>query len=105
HAGLDASARTLLAELIAEASAGGATVVIASHEPELMAGLAGRSVTVTGGRVTAERRLGVPDPVASAAVAADAGDVGGAGDPDDLAVRFGTPVALVSADESVTHVA
>ena len=32
HAGLDASARTLLGELITEASAAGVTVVIASHE-------------------------------------------------------------------------
>jgi len=113
HAGLDASARALLSELVAEASAGGATVVIASHEPELMAGLAGRSVTVTGGRVTAERRLGTPGPLATAAGAVDAGDLddadglGRPGGRDDLAVRFGTPVALVSAEEeeSVTHVA
>ena len=40
HAGLDAAARVTLNELITEASAGGATVVIASHEPELVESLA-----------------------------------------------------------------
>jgi heme ABC exporter ATP-binding subunit CcmA len=57
HAGLDASARTLLNELIAEATANGATALVASHEPELVASLANRSVTITGGRVTAERPI------------------------------------------------
>lgn len=77
HAGLDAGARRLLNELIAEANAAGATVVVASHEPELVAELASRSITVTGGRVTAERTLGptaadapgAPDTPASDAVA------------------------------------
>jgi heme ABC exporter ATP-binding subunit CcmA len=57
HAGLDASARTLLNELIAEATANGATALVASHEPELVTSLANRSVTITGGRVTAERPI------------------------------------------------
>jgi heme ABC exporter ATP-binding subunit CcmA len=57
HAGLDATARTLLNELIAEATANGATALVASHEPELVASLANRSVTITGGRVTAERPI------------------------------------------------
>jgi heme ABC exporter ATP-binding subunit CcmA len=57
HAGLDAAARRLLNELIAEAGEAGATVVVASHEPELLAPLATRSITVTGGRVTDERIL------------------------------------------------
>jgi heme ABC exporter ATP-binding subunit CcmA len=55
HAGLDASARTLLGQLITEASAGGATVVVASHEANLVEPLADRAVTITGGRVTGER--------------------------------------------------
>ncbi len=55
HAGLDASARSLLDQLIREAVAAGATVVVASHEPELLESVADRSVTVTGGRVTGER--------------------------------------------------
>ena len=33
-------------------------MVIASHEPELVESLATRAVTVTGGRVTAERPIG-----------------------------------------------
>jgi heme ABC exporter ATP-binding subunit CcmA len=60
HAGLDASARSLLNELIAEATANGATAIVASHEPELVAALADRSVTITGGRVTGERTIDSP---------------------------------------------
>jgi len=58
HAGLDAEARGLLTELVAEVSAAGATVLVASHEPELVEQLAHRSVTVTGGRITSSRTLG-----------------------------------------------
>jgi heme ABC exporter ATP-binding subunit CcmA len=57
HAGLDASARHTLNQLIAEASAEGVTVVIASHEPDLVEGLASRAITITGGRVASERPL------------------------------------------------
>jgi heme ABC exporter ATP-binding subunit CcmA len=64
HAGLDASARQILGELVAEATSVGTTVVIASHEPEFAESLATRAVTVTGGRVTAERPLR-PVPVAT----------------------------------------
>ena len=58
HAGLDASARALLNEMITEAAASGVTVVIASHETEFVESLATRAVVVTGGRVTAERIVG-----------------------------------------------
>ncbi|HEY1989592.1 MAG TPA: heme ABC exporter ATP-binding protein CcmA [Acidimicrobiales bacterium] len=57
HAGLDATARSLLNQIITEATANGATVIVASHEPELVGSLANRSVTLTGGRVTGERRI------------------------------------------------
>jgi heme ABC exporter ATP-binding subunit CcmA len=57
HAGLDASTRSILGELIGEASSSGATVVIASHEFGFVEPLVTRAVTVTGGRVTAERTL------------------------------------------------
>ena len=60
HAGLDASARMLLDEAIAEASASQVTILIASHESGTVEGLVDRAVTVTGGRITAERRLGAP---------------------------------------------
>ena len=58
HAGLDASARQALDQLIVEAAAGGATVVIASHETSSVEPLASRAITLTGGRVTAERAIG-----------------------------------------------
>ncbi len=64
HAGLDASARDVLGSLVAEAAAAGATVVVASHEPELVAPLATRSITVAGGRVVDDRPAG-PRPVGS----------------------------------------
>jgi heme ABC exporter ATP-binding subunit CcmA len=58
HAGLDASARQTLGELIVEAATGGATVVIASHETSSVESLATRAITLTGGRVTAQRAIG-----------------------------------------------
>ncbi|MGA2835184.1 MAG: heme ABC exporter ATP-binding protein CcmA [Acidimicrobiales bacterium] len=64
HAGLDASARNVLDLVVAEASASGVTVLIASHEAGAVEGLATRAVTVAGGRVTAERALTGP-PTAS----------------------------------------
>ncbi|HEX3333872.1 MAG TPA: heme ABC exporter ATP-binding protein CcmA [Acidimicrobiales bacterium] len=54
HAGLDAATRTLLAQLIAEAVSGGASVLLSSHEPQLSIPLADRVVSMAGGRVTAE---------------------------------------------------
>lgn len=52
HAGLDASGRDLLDEIVTEARAGGATIVIASHEGERSLRLVDRMVTVAGGKVT-----------------------------------------------------
>ena len=57
HAGLDSSARQALDQLIVEAAGGGATVVIASHETSSVESLAVRAITLTGGRVTAERAI------------------------------------------------
>src|SRR5450759_1005593 len=48
---------SLLNELIVEATAGGATAIVVSHEPELVESMATRSITITGGRVTGECRL------------------------------------------------
>ena len=53
HAGLDAEHRDLLDELVRDAVDRGATVVLASHEHDRALGLAGRTVTVAGGMVTA----------------------------------------------------
>jgi heme ABC exporter ATP-binding subunit CcmA len=62
HSGLDASARATVNELVVEAASGGATVVIASHETAFVESLATRAVTMTGGRVSAERMIaGVPE--------------------------------------------
>jgi heme ABC exporter ATP-binding subunit CcmA len=55
HAGLDAGARAVLGEIVAEAVAGGATVLLASHEPEESWPLADRVVSLVGGRVVGER--------------------------------------------------
>ncbi|HEX2047824.1 MAG TPA: heme ABC exporter ATP-binding protein CcmA [Acidimicrobiales bacterium] len=52
HAGLDASGRELLDEIVREAAAGGATVLLASHELERAAALATRTVTMAGGQLT-----------------------------------------------------
>jgi heme ABC exporter ATP-binding subunit CcmA len=58
HAGLDASARATLDQLVGEASSSGTTVIIASHEPGAVESLAGRAVALTGGQVTGERLIG-----------------------------------------------
>ena len=60
HAGLDASGRDLLDELLGEAVAAGATVVLSSHELDRARTLATRSVHVSGGVVTPSE-LGSPD--------------------------------------------
>ncbi len=59
HAGLDTGARTVLREIIAEAVADGATVLLASHEPEESWPLADRVVSLVGGRVVSEHAAGV----------------------------------------------
>lgn len=57
HAALDAEARGLLGELITTSVADGATVLLASHEPEASLPLAHRVVSLAGGRVVGERSL------------------------------------------------
>ena len=52
HAGLDADGRDLLATIVAEGLAGGATVIMASHELDQAATLATRQVLMAGGRLT-----------------------------------------------------
>jgi heme ABC exporter ATP-binding subunit CcmA len=51
HAGLDAAARDELDAVLREASAAGATVVVASHELDRAGALADRRVDVVGGQV------------------------------------------------------
>ncbi len=52
HAGLDAAGRNVLDDLVREVTAAGATVVLASHEPDRAAALASRTVLLAGGRIT-----------------------------------------------------
>ncbi|MEI7858616.1 MAG: heme ABC exporter ATP-binding protein CcmA [Acidimicrobiales bacterium] len=68
HAGLDASARQLLDTVIAEAAASQVTILIASHELGTVEDIATRAVTITGGRVTAERVLSRQIPTTSGSV-------------------------------------
>ena len=51
HAGLDAQGRDLLDDAVRAAVAGGATVVLASHEADRARALATRAVTMAGGQV------------------------------------------------------
>ena len=51
HAGLDAAGRDGIDELLRDAVAAGATVVVASHELERSASLATRRIEVVGGRI------------------------------------------------------
>jgi ABC-type transport system involved in cytochrome c biogenesis ATPase subunit len=76
HAGLDASARALLGDLIAEAVANGASVLLSSHEPQLAVPLSDRVVAMTGGRVTGEE-AGGRRPALAAVPAADSATAAG----------------------------
>jgi heme ABC exporter ATP-binding subunit CcmA len=65
HAGLDASSRSLLGELINEAVADGAAVLLSSHEPELAVPLSDRVVVMSGGRVTSTEHGGRRSPLSA----------------------------------------
>ena len=60
HAGLDHDARDLVDDLVRQAVAQGATVVLSSHELDRAAALADRTVEIVGG--TARSVVDVPDP-------------------------------------------
>ena len=53
HAGLDQNGRDLVDDLVREAATKGATILLASHEHERAAALAGRIVTIAGGMIQA----------------------------------------------------
>lgn len=61
HAGLDATGRDLVDDLVRRAAAAGATVLIASHELDRAVPLAGRTVTLVGGRLEAVPQGTVPE--------------------------------------------
>lgn len=56
HAALDSEARDLLDDALREATASGATALVASHEPDRVLPLADRVVDMAGGRVTGQQR-------------------------------------------------
>jgi heme ABC exporter ATP-binding subunit CcmA len=62
HAALDAEARALLGQVVTDSVAAGATVLLASHEPQASLPLADRVVSLVGGRVVGERALAPPGP-------------------------------------------
>ncbi len=61
HAGLDAEHRDLLDELVRHVVGRGRTVLLASHEHDRAAALAGRIVTVAGGMITAPTASSFPE--------------------------------------------
>ena len=76
HAGLDQEGRDLVDQLVRDATAAGATVVMSSHELDRAVALADRVVTVAGGATHAE--VGPPDEVVarSSVTSEPAGDDG-----------------------------
>jgi heme ABC exporter ATP-binding subunit CcmA len=76
HAGLDAEGRTLVDDLVRDASRRGTTVLLASHELDRAADLADRTVAVVGGRVVVGELPGERRGAATGA-AAPAGPAGG----------------------------
>lgn len=54
HAALDSEGRSLVNELIKNAAAAGATVLLVSHAAKELSALTGRVVTLAGGRVTSD---------------------------------------------------
>jgi heme ABC exporter ATP-binding subunit CcmA len=62
HAGLDEDGRELVDSVVTEASAGGSTVLLASHEHDRAASIADRVVTIAGGQVVSPAPAPVPAP-------------------------------------------
>jgi heme ABC exporter ATP-binding subunit CcmA len=101
HAGLDASARSILDRLIIEAASDGVTVVVASHEAATVEPLATRVITLAGGRVTGERAA---DPAAGGETAPATGGAECAPVPPVVAPPV-RPADAVPVDGCVPHVA
>ena len=60
HAGLDQPGRDLVDNLIRQAAAAGATVLLASHELDRAESVATRAVTIAGGTVQDDRAVATP---------------------------------------------
>jgi heme ABC exporter ATP-binding subunit CcmA len=67
HAGLDQAGRDVVDELIRDAAAAGATVLVASHELERARSIAPRVVTIAGGVVVEDARADSPREAAGVA--------------------------------------
>jgi heme ABC exporter ATP-binding subunit CcmA len=65
HAGLDARSRDLLGDLISEAVADGAAVLLSSHERELAMRLSDQVVIMSGGRITSTEAGGRRAPLSA----------------------------------------
>ena len=80
HAGLDQDGRDTVDQLVRDATAGGATVMVASHELERARAMAPRSITVAGGMVVADsagaERVQKPGPPADVAPVSGVANVG-----------------------------
>jgi len=63
HAGLDQTGRDLLDDLVRQATASGATVVLSSHELDRAEALAHRVVTIVGGTVAASAPASPEEPL------------------------------------------
>ena len=70
HAGLDHDARALLDDIVIEARAGGATVLLSSHELESAGALADRVVHLAGGRIVPDAGSATADLAGRPAVGA-----------------------------------
>jgi heme ABC exporter ATP-binding subunit CcmA len=60
HAGLDQAGRDIVDQLVRDAVAAGATVIVASHELDRARSLTPRIVTVAGGAIVADTNRGTP---------------------------------------------
>jgi heme ABC exporter ATP-binding subunit CcmA len=106
HAGLDHAARSILDEVVTDATGAGATVVIASHESRSVEPLATRAVTLSGGRVVGERRLGpTPSSTGDAATAATSASAPSGGDASPTQASDSEHAADPDSTHRVVHVA
>ena len=108
HASLDAAGRDLVDAVIRDAAAGGATVLVASHELQAVVPLADQVVTLAGGRVAdcwspAGADVGVRTGVTNVASAGAAGGVP-AGVPGGVAGVPGVPGGVAGVPAGVAGV-
>ena len=88
HAGLDAAGRNLLDQIVLDATAAGATVLLASHELDRAAALATRTVVMAGGQVVGGLLSPADDPILTAP--------GGEGPPPRRGAGDGAPAGKAS---------